>query len=336
MPSHQAGASSPWVSVVMPVRKCRATVKKSLDALHGQDVPGRCEIIFVYDVHEDDSIEVIRSHPLAKRWDVVEMFHPGRGLAQAYNLGWGIAHSPYIFNMHSDCYPVDEHAMKRMIELLECEGALAVQPLVGIPQDDWETMCFWDRVTSSQYRHAKPTHALLGKFDLIRRSALEEVGGYDESRFFSAAEDADMVERLLSIGKIASSDVVVIHAHQHPHNNGFKATLRKHIQSGEGFGALMRKYWRVPVFLRRVWLIVGLNMLKLVLVVGCFIPQVSIYAIVLMLLLATYYARWALLSRDWRVVLIPFAVSVMFAFFAIAMVRAFIRGRQSFEYIKAN
>ncbi|MDR3458567.1 MAG: glycosyltransferase family A protein [Verrucomicrobiae bacterium] len=334
--SAQINQPLPWASVVMPVRKCRESVGRSLDALLRQKIPARCEIIFVCDQRDDDSLEIIRRHPLRETWGFVEIFHPGRGLAQAYNLGWQAARAPYIFNMHSDCYPADDDAMLRSVNWLEREGALAVQPLNDIPQGDWEVMGFWDRVTSAQFRHAKPAHALMGKFDLIRRAALEKIGGFDEVRFYSAAEDADIVERLCAIGTLASSDVLVIHAHKHPPEAKFKSVLRKHIQLGEGSGALFRKYWHSAGFIRRAWPIIGVNGLKLVLLVGLFLPPVTLYAAGLMLLLSVYYARWAMLSRDWRVVLIPFAVSVMFAFFAVAMVRAFIRGRQSFDYIKAK
>ena len=328
--------SKPWASIVMPIRKCRATVGRSLDTLYHQKIPARCEIIFVCDQPDDDSLEVIRSHPLATAWDFVEIVHPGRGLAQAYNLGWKAAHSQCVFIMHSDCYPADDDAMICSVNWLESEGALAVQPLNDIPQGDWEAMSFWDRVTSSQFRHAKPAPALMGKFDLFRRDALEKIGGFDEARFFSAAEDADMVERIWAIGKLATSDVVVIHAHQHPPGAKLKSALRKHFQLGEGSGALFRKYWCSYPFWTRAWMIIGVNVLKLMLLIGIFIPPISLYALVLMLLLSTYYARWAMLTRDWRVVLVPFAVSLMFACNAVGMVRAFIRGRQSFDYIKAK
>ncbi len=339
-PQFGGGKPVPWASVVMPVRKCRATVVKSLDSLLQQQVPGRCEIIFVCDQADDDSLEAIRNHPLATQWDCVEIFHPGRGLAQAYNLGWRAARAPFIFFMHSDCYATDDRAMIRMVEWLEREGALAVEPMVDIPQGDWEVMSFWDRVTSSQYRHGKPLHNFMGKFDLVRRDALEKLGGFDEERFWSAAEDADMVERLWTVGKITFSDVLVIHAHLHPAEAAFTATLRKHTQAGEGTGAVFRKYWHSLHFLRGAWTIIGLNLLKLVLlagmIAGIFFPLAGIISASFMLLLSVYYARWAMLSRDWRVVLIPFAVTLMFSFFAVAMVRAFIRGRQSFDYLKVK
>jgi glycosyltransferase involved in cell wall biosynthesis len=318
----------------MPVRKCRATVARSLDALLRQKVAGPCEIIFVCDQPNDDSLEVIRRHPLLKSWQSTEIFRPGRGLAQAYNLGWQAAHSSHIFNMHSDCYPVDDDAMVRLVAWMERDKAVAVMPLNDIPQGDWESMSFWDRVTSAQFRHAKPAHALMGKFDLLSREALEKLGGFDEEHFWSAAEDADIIERLWTVGKISFSDVVVVHAHQHPPDAAFVSTLRKHTQAGEGAGALFRKYWRNVPFLRRAWPIVAVNVLKLVLLIGIFIPPISLYALALLLLLSAYYGRWAMLGRDWRVALIPFAVALMFSFSAVAMVRSFIRGRQSFDYLK--
>lgn len=325
-----------WVSVVMPVRKCRATIGKSLDTLLRQQVPERCEIIFVGDRTDDDSFEVIRNHPLKTAWDFVEIFHPGRGLAQAYNLGWRHARAGQVLFMHSDCYPADDDALLRMVKCLEREKAPAVKPLVGIPQDDWEHMSFWDRVTSSQYRHAKPDHNLMGKFDLFSRGALERIGGFDEERFFSAAEDADIAERLMAIGKVAPADVLVIHAHQHPASAQFSAVLRKHAQIGESFGALIRKQGPRYAFSWRALPITGINALKLVLTVGIFIPPVSLYAMVLMLLLSIYYARWAMLSRDWRVMLVPFAVPLMFAVYSFYMICGYVRGRQSFDYIKAS
>lgn len=326
--------AAPWASVVMPIRKCRATVGRSLDALLRQKVPARCEIIFVCDTHDDDSLEVIRHHPLAAKWDCVEIFHPGRGLAQAYNLGWKAARAKYVFNMHSDCYPADDDAMLRLVDQLERDHALAVQPLNGIPQDDWEKMSLWDRVTSAQFRHAKPVPALMGKFDLFSRDALEKLGGFDEERFYSAAEDADMVESLLTTGKLACSDVVVIHAHLHPPSARFSSVLRKHAQVGESFGALVRKHGLSFAFTRRCLPITAVNGLKLFLLIGLFIPPIALYDAALMLLFSIYYARWAMLTRDWRVVLVPFAVALMFSVYALAMVRGYILGRQSFDYLK--
>src|SRR5580700_8403493 len=116
----------PWASVVMPSRKCRPTVARSLDALLRQKVPGPCEILFIGDQPDDDSFEVIRAHPLLKRWQATEIFRPGGGTANAYNLGWRAARSKYIFNMQSDCYPVDDDAMIRLAGCLEREGSLAV------------------------------------------------------------------------------------------------------------------------------------------------------------------------------------------------------------------
>jgi hypothetical protein len=328
----------PWVSVVIPIHSCRATIGMVLDGLFKQKVPARCEVIFICDTIKDDTLEIIHAHPLSTLWDVVEINQPNCGLAAAYNTGWKAARARYILNMHPDCYPVGDDALRRQVEWLERESALAVQPLVDIPQGDWDAMSFWDRVTSSQFRHAKPGNALMGKFDLIRRDALEKVGGFDEKCFFSAAEDADMMERLLAAGKVASSDVVVIHAHVHPPSSKFVSILRKHAQIGEGAGAMLRKHGLTWALSPRAFPITAINALKLVLLMAVFVPvlPVSLGAIVLMLLFATYYGRWAFLTRDWRVVLIPFAVALMFSVYAVAMVRGFILGRQSFHYARRS
>lgn len=318
----------------MPIHSCRNTIRKALDGLYRQKTPWWCEVIFVCDTIKDDTLEIVHGHDLKNRWEIREISKPGRGLAEGYNLGWRAARSNLVFFMHSDCYPVADDAMVQMERWLERENALAVMPLIDIPQDDWEAMNFWDRVTSSQFRHAKPGHGLSGKFDLMRRDALEKIGGFDEKRFFSAAEDADMVEQVNRVGKLAASDVVVIHAHQHPPASRFVSVLRKQAQYGEGAGALLRKNIGSFNFVRRASFIMGLNCLKLGLLIGLFIWPITPYALVAMLALATYYGRWAMLTPDWRSPLIPLAVSLMFSINALSMVKGFILGRQSFHYHK--
>lgn len=325
-----------WASLVIPLRNSRKSIGQALDALARQKISGPCELILVCDTITDGTLEMVHAHPLASKWTVVEIHHPGRGLAQAYNLGWKAARAEYVFIMHSDCYPAADDAMLRHIACLEREQALAVQPLVDIPKDDWDKMSFWDRVTSSQFRHSEPLPGFGGKFDLIRKDTLEKVGPFDEERFFSAVEDSDMVERLMKVGRLATSDVVVIHAHVHPPEAKFMALIRKQAQLGQGTGALYRKYWFSFAFSRRWLLITGLNAAKLFLPLGLFIPPITLYCAVLLVLLSLYYARWALLSRDWRVVLVPFAVPVMFAANGVSQVRGFITGRQTFDYIKTK
>jgi glycosyltransferase involved in cell wall biosynthesis len=334
----KSGHPVPWASMVMPIHSCRNTIMKSLDGLYRQQVPWWCEVIFVCDTIKDDTMELIHNHPLTKTWEVVEIHKPGRGLAEGYNLGWKAARSNLVFFMHSDCYPVADDAMQQEARWLEKDNAVAVLPLIDIPQNDWFKMNFWDRVTSSQFRHAKPGHGLSGKFDLICRDALEKIGGFDEKRFFSAAEDADIVEQLNKVGKLAYSDVVVIHAHLHPPASRFVSVLRKQAQYGEGGGALIRKNIGSFDFLRRAFVILALSGVKLVLFLGLFLwPvswKISVCSLVLLLLLSAYYGRWAMLTKDWRAPLVPFAVALMFSINALSLVRGFIQGRQSFHYHK--
>ncbi len=312
---------APWVSVVMPIHSCGITIGKALDSLYRQKVRSRCEIIFLCDVIKDNTLEIIQAHPLGSTWDIVKIERGERGMAAACNLGWRTARSNYVCYMHPDCYLLDDNSLMRQVDWLEREGAVAVEPLIDIPQGDWDSMSFWDRVTSSQFRHAKPAHGLANKFDIVRRDALEKLGGYDEEHFASAGEDADMV---------------IVHGHLHPPSSRFTATLRKHAQIGEGAGAVLRKQGLAWALAPRALPVTAVNAMKLGLLVGVFIPVpiISLSSLVLMLLLASYYGRWAMLTRDWRVPLIPFAVSIMFSVYAISMVRAFIRGRQTFNYSK--
>lgn len=168
------------------LRKCRTTVGRSLDALLRQQVPARCEIVFVFNsYHEaDDSAEAVHAHPLLSKWEAVEISGPGSGLAGSYIL----AGKPRDPNTSCSCTLIAIRfagdALRRMVECLERNDVMAVEPLISIPQNDWKMMSFWDRVTSSQYRHAKFSNGFSGKFDMFRRDVLIKLGGYDDE-FFS-------------------------------------------------------------------------------------------------------------------------------------------------------
>lgn len=327
------GESDFWISVVIPLRDSRKSIGKALDGLHHQKLAGRCELILVCDLIHDDTLELIHNHPLAKDWSVVEITKPGRGLAEGYNLGWKAARAPQVLFMHSDCYPIADDAMLQMCETLRRESAVAVKPLVATPDGDWETMSFWDRVTSARFYPARPEHNLLGKFDLFDRAALEKIDGFDQQRFLSSTEDADITVRLLAIGKIVAADVVVIHAHLHPPEAKFKAVLRKQGQTGEGFGALVRKHGLVFAFTGGMLPVTAINLLKLVLPIAVFIPPVSLYAAILLALLSLYYVRWAVFTADWRVVVLPVAIPLIFLAYGVATIRGYCRGRQAFDYV---
>ena len=109
-----------------------------------------------------------------------------------------------------------------------------------------------------------------------------------------------MVERLLSIGKIAYSDVVIVHGHLHPPSSRFTATLRKHAQIGEGAGAVLRKQGLAWALAPRALPITAVNGLKLGLLMSIFIPVpiISLLCLVLMLLLTNYYEHWTMLTRN--------------------------------------
>lgn len=319
------------ISLVIPYRDNRATIGRTLDSLQAQVLGGRRLEVIVVEDHSTDFVESeITGHPLAKIWPVRVIANDRGGLAHGYNLGWRAAQYDFVVFMHADCYLPDRGALLRLVESFVNERVVAVQSINALPVSDWRGMSFWDQVATARYV-GRVSHDFCGKFDAVRRSALEALGGFDEEHFFSAGEDLDFTIRLRKIGELVSSGVWVIHAHRYPQKAPVLGIFRKQAQLGQGFGALVRKHWRY-VFDRELLEHVLTHLVKAGLVFGLLVPVLSPWCFGLLFLMACMYSWRAFGLRDWRVVLIPFVNIGQFVVFIGYALIGLGSGKQTFRY----
>jgi cellulose synthase/poly-beta-1,6-N-acetylglucosamine synthase-like glycosyltransferase len=191
-------------------------------------------------------------------------------------------------------------------------------------------MSFWDRVANARYVD-RPAHGMGGKFDGIRRSALQRIGGFDECAFFSAGEDCDLLIRLEGAGRIVRSDVHVVHAHRYPAHTSLRSLFRKQRQLGEGFGALVRRHGR-RMLMHDMRHLVFAHGLKLVLFLLLPVWPVTLLAAGGLLVLALRYSGRALWVADARVLVVPFVQVALFGVFLVGALTGWRRGRQAFDY----
>jgi GT2 family glycosyltransferase len=249
------------------------------------------------------------------------------GLANAYNLGWRASQYEYIVVMHSDCYVERDDALQTIIDYLCMDGVVAAEPWTIVPLQTWDEMSFWDKVANARFVGVEAP-GLGGKFDGLRRSALEEIDGYDAKRFFSAGEDVDIAVRLRKIGKVVDTGVRVIHRHLYPDRSSVKFLLLKQVQYGQGFGAIIRKYGRYSGSLFTG----SVHVAKILLLAALFVPPLSLYALALLGVLAAAYSWRAFQVWDWRILaIIPVNIFQWIVFFASTVI-GFVTGRQAIYY----
>lgn len=157
----------------------------------------------------------------------VQLVHSGRngGFAFGCNRGAATGTAPYVLLLNPDA-AIERRALDALVAVLEAEPAVAlVAPRIvdadgalqpsqrrfprvrstwaqaiflhrAAPHASWADEVIWD--PAAYDRPASPEW-LSGACMLIRRTALEQVGGLDE-RFFLYCEDIDLCKRLRAAG----------------------------------------------------------------------------------------------------------------------------------------
>ena len=209
--------------------------------------------LIIVDQNEDDRVaNAIAGLPATLR--CIHVRSP-RGLSRARNLGIQLASGAVIGFPDDDCwYPADL--------LFRVNAWFDQQPsfdfLCGRAQDETgrEVACRWPERSSSINRNSVLRACASASF-FIRKNALDEVGGFDESMglgstsLFQSGEDSDLALRCLRQGRKGwfEKQLSIYHPHKPPQA---KESSRA-FGYGMGFGFLLRRHgYAWPVLLYHV------------------------------------------------------------------------------------
>lgn len=220
--------SFPLVSVLLSAYNHERYITECLDSVLGQDYPN-VEVVLYDDGSTDGTDAVIRAY-LAE--------HPGRvryeskaneGFCATLNRALAVSTGEFIAVMGTDDVWLPNHLSLTMSRLL-------VDPQVACSFSDMYFM-YGDERSTDRYTEYKPAipeffsrprtvretflrmlqvNLVLGGTAVIRRTALEEVGPWDESL---AVEDLDMFLRLSRRFKLSFVNEPTAYYRQHPASN---------------------------------------------------------------------------------------------------------------------
>jgi GT2 family glycosyltransferase len=226
----------PWprVSVVVCTHNGQETLSECLGRLEALTYPD-FEVIVVCDGSRDRSAEIAREHGVR----LVETEH--RGLSHARNAGITRASGEIVAFLDDDAYP-DSDWLHYVAASLRVNGHVGVGG-PNIPPDDEGLVA--DCVAAAP---GGPIHVLISDREAehvpgcnmaFRKSALEEIGGFDE-RFRVAGDDVDVCWRLQGAGETLgfSAGAVVMHRR--------RDSVRRYLKQQYGYGkaeALLERKW---------------------------------------------------------------------------------------------
>ncbi len=174
----------PPISVVVPVYNGVDTLGPCLEALAAA-LPRGGEILVVDDGSDDGTPE------LAERHDVTVIRHgDNRGTSAARNTGWRAARADRIAFVDADVV-VHPRSLERMMAWLDAEpGRMGINGILGLEISTPGLVTAFAN-TSIHYQHRRHGTFVASAFTsvcLMRREALERMGGWDE-RWFSRYGD---------------------------------------------------------------------------------------------------------------------------------------------------
>jgi N-acetylglucosaminyl-diphospho-decaprenol L-rhamnosyltransferase len=177
-------------------------------------------VIVVDNASSDGSLEVLEDLPV----ETIALAHNG-GFAVGCNAGWRAGEAPFVLFMNPDA-TIDDASLNRLVRVLkdsESVGAAGPRILDADGSLDFSQRRFprlrstyaqalflhrlfpralWaDEVIRDErrYRRAGPVEWLSGACLLVRRTALEQIDGWDAG-FFFYSEDVDLCRRLWDAG----------------------------------------------------------------------------------------------------------------------------------------
>jgi glycosyltransferase involved in cell wall biosynthesis len=237
---------APAVSVVIPTRGRLALLRRCIDAVLAQELDDDAsfEVIVVDDGHDHETLRMIRAmqgEPLGGSGPPTNLVYlrprQGQGPAVARNRGWRSARAELIAFTDDDTVPQPGWLQHGLRALARSPQSPAVRGRIVVPLEaplrrptDHELMTLG--LQDAEFAAANA---------FVRRSALEQVGGFDERFTRPWREDSDLQFRLdHDVGPVGRCDDAVVLHPVHPERWG--ACLRR--QRNVYFDALLYKKHR--------------------------------------------------------------------------------------------
>lgn len=190
---------------------------RCLDSIFASKLPESPQVILVDNGSSDDSVRRVRA-----TYPDVEIIEAGRnlGFAAANNRAFEKALGRYLMLVNTDGL-LEKDCAARLLALMESNPRIAMAgPQLlnqdGSPQTSYEAVPTLATETlnrsllkrlfpkrypgkNRQLSGPEPVEALIGAVMIIRREALQEVGGFDEDYFFFL-EETDLAVRMRKAG----------------------------------------------------------------------------------------------------------------------------------------
>jgi cellulose synthase/poly-beta-1,6-N-acetylglucosamine synthase-like glycosyltransferase len=235
----------PDIDCILIGVNCSKTLDRCIDSIRSCDYPQKKLHIFYVDGGSTDS-----SVESAGRYEEVTVIaldpeYPTPGMGR--NAGWKNSMSPFVQFLDSDTI-LDARWLRKAVEAMADERFGAV---TGMRQEMYPERTVYNWIGNIEWNGAAGLSDCFGGDVLIRRTALEKTGGYDET--LVGGEDPELSRRVIRAGW----QIVRLDALMTKHDLAMTTInqyLRRAFRSGYGFAAVSHResragsaFWKYDV-----------------------------------------------------------------------------------------
>lgn len=199
----------------MPVYNAQRYLAPALDSILAQTF-GDFELIAVDDGSKDNSLSILNDYA-SRDARVRVISRPNTGIVGALTDGIAAARAPLIARMDGDDLSLPQRFEKQITYLNAHPECVLLGTQVLLIDDEGapirikgETRFTHDEI---DYAHLNRSWPVVHPTVMMRRSAIDAVGGYREE--FKWLEDLDLFLRLAEVGKLANLPDVLLHYRMH-------------------------------------------------------------------------------------------------------------------------
>ncbi|WP_102707576.1 glycosyltransferase family 2 protein [Terribacillus saccharophilus] len=200
-------SSYPSVAVLIPAHNEGVVIKQTLDAMIRLKYPGDLDVYVLDDASTDNTSEIIQKFSSTFSRIHYLKVPPGspKGKSRVLNYGLSVTKSDYFIVFDADNQPAEDSVIELVHAAERTPGAGGAVGYVKTINADRniltrmisiEFQVFQLLMQSGRWKMFK-TGSLAGTNMLLRRSVLQEAGGYD---LYALAEDAELTVRLTALG----------------------------------------------------------------------------------------------------------------------------------------
>ena len=195
------------VSVIIPVYNRQATIAQAIRSVLCQSCQD-FEIIVIDDGSQDESARIV--HELQRQSNkVIYAFQKNAGPAAARNRGIAMANGEYLAFLDSDDYWRPTKLEKQLVCFEQNRDAAIVHCWVEVIGSNGRRRYHRQVYNGACFEHLLAGgNAIATSSVVIKKSALQQVGGFDESTI--VAEDADLWLRIAYHYRIAGVNEILV------------------------------------------------------------------------------------------------------------------------------